>query len=183
MKRLLLLAVLLLTGSLFVFAQEGKAEEVKPEGEGKKTEEVAEVWKWANFAILAVALGYIVAKTIPPAFKQRGADIQKGIAEARKIKEDADKRAAEVEAKIKSLAADIEKLRVESKAEMQAEGDRIRKVSSDGIITTVTTVAGIGFYRPSDILSGIAVDCRGVAPGSPTQSPRLGRRLPWPFRR
>lgn len=127
MKRLLLLAVLLLTGSLFVFAQEGKAEEGKPEGEGKKTEEVAEVWKWANFAILAVALGYIVAKTIPPAFKQRGADIQKGIAEARKIKEDADKRAAEVEAKIKSLAADIEKLRVESKAEMQAEGDRIRK--------------------------------------------------------
>ncbi|MEQ1886641.1 MAG: ATP synthase F0 subunit B [Bryobacteraceae bacterium] len=128
MKRLLLIAILLLTGSVFVFAQEGegKAAEGK-EGEGKKTEEVAEVWKWANFAILAVALGYIVMKTIPPAFKARGAEIQKGIAEARVIKEDADKRAAEVEAKIKTLAADIEKLRVESKAEMQAEGDRISK--------------------------------------------------------
>jgi F-type H+-transporting ATPase subunit b len=126
MKRFLLVAILLLTGSLSVFAQEGKeAEGAKPEGSEKS--EPSEIWKWANFAILAVALGYVVTKTIPPAFKARTAEIQKGIAEARTIKEEADKRAAAVEAKIKSLGADIEKLRTESKAEMQAEGSRIQQ--------------------------------------------------------
>jgi F-type H+-transporting ATPase subunit b len=124
MKRVLLIAMLLLSGSIFLFAQEGAGEREGAKSEG---EEVAEVWKWANFAILAIALGYLVVKTIPPAFKARGEDIRKGISEARKIKEDADKRAAEVEAKIKTLATDIENLRTQSRSEMRAEGDRISK--------------------------------------------------------
>jgi len=122
-KRIFLLAVLLLAGSAFVVAQETNA------GEGAKTEsaEPGEIWKWANFAILAAGLGYLVAKTMPPLFRARTSEIQKGIAEARAVKEDADKRAAQVEAKIRSLGADIEKYRTESKAEMQQEGERIGK--------------------------------------------------------
>ena len=124
-KRLLLLAALLLAGSAFVLAQETKA------GEGAKSEssekaDPNELWRWVNFAILAAGLGYLVAKTLPPIFRARTSEIQKGIAEARVIKADADKRAAQVEAKIKTLGADIEKYRAESKLEMQQEGDRIR---------------------------------------------------------
>ena len=124
MKRFLVVAVILFASSTFVFAQEGKSE---AEGQKSEKSEPAEIWKWANFAILAVALGYLVVKTIPPAFKARSLEIQKGIAEARAIKDDADKRAAQVEVKIKSLGADIEKLRTESKVEMQQEGERIRQ--------------------------------------------------------
>jgi F-type H+-transporting ATPase subunit b len=84
-------------------------------------------WKWANFVILVAGLGYLLAKTLPPLFKSRTEEIQKGIAEARAIKQEADKRAAEVAARTATLGADIERFRVEAKAEMQQEGERIRQ--------------------------------------------------------
>jgi F-type H+-transporting ATPase subunit b len=116
MKRLLLVAALLLTATAYLAAQD------------KKESTDAEMgWKWANFAILAVGLGYLVSKTLPPIFRSRTADIQKGIAEARAIKQDADTRAAEVEAKTRTLGEDIERFRRESKTEMQQEGERIRQ--------------------------------------------------------
>jgi F-type H+-transporting ATPase subunit b len=116
MKRLLLVATLMLSAAVWLGAQEG--------GEKK---EPAIGWKWANFAILAAGLGYLIAKAAPPFFQARTAEIQKGIAEAQQIKKDAEKRAAEVEARTQALGADIERFRTESKAEMQQEGERIRK--------------------------------------------------------
>ena len=89
--------------------------------------EPAASWKWANFVLLVVGLGYLIAKTLPPLFKSRTEEIQKGIAEARAIKQDADKRAADVTARTATLGADIERFRVEAKAEMQQEGERIRQ--------------------------------------------------------
>ena len=89
--------------------------------------EVNSGWKWANFVILVAGLGYLLAKALPPLFKSRTEEIQKGIAEARAIKQDADKRAADVAARTATLGADIERLRVEAKAEMQQEGERIRQ--------------------------------------------------------
>jgi F-type H+-transporting ATPase subunit b len=90
-------------------------------------------WKWANFVLLALGLGYALAKMLPPLFKSRTEEIQKGIAEAQKIKQDADQRAAAVEAKTRALGADIERLRAESKAEMQQEAGRIRQETADQI--------------------------------------------------
>ena len=54
--------------------------------------EATELWKWANFVILAVGLGYLIAKNLPPFFRSRTAEIQKGISEAQKIKRDAEAR-------------------------------------------------------------------------------------------
>lgn len=116
MRRIASVALLLFTAALLLGAQE----------EAAKTEP-AMGWKWANFIILVAGLGYLVSKTLPPLFKSRTEEIQKGIAEARAIKQDADKRAAEIEARTKTLGADIERFRVESKAEMQQEGERIRQ--------------------------------------------------------
>jgi len=116
MKRLLLVGTLLLTATAFLAAQDKK-----------ETNEPAIGWKWANFVILAVGLGYLVSKTLPPIFRSRTAEIQKGIAEAQAIKQDADQRAAAVESKTKALGADIERFRTESKTEMQQEGERIRQ--------------------------------------------------------
>jgi F-type H+-transporting ATPase subunit b len=116
MKRFLLIGALLLTATTYSAAQDKK-----------ENSEPAIGWKWANFAILAVGLGYLMSKTLPPIFRARTAEIQKGIAEAQAIKRDADRRAAEVEAKTKALGADIERFRTEAKAEMQQEGERIAK--------------------------------------------------------
>src|ERR1700693_6323749 len=101
------IATLLLAGATWLSAQESGG-----------LPEPAAGWKWANFVILIAGLGFLIAKTLPPLFKSRTEEIQKGIAEARAIKEAADKRAADVEARTRSLGADIERFRVEAKAEM-----------------------------------------------------------------
>jgi len=116
MKRTSSLTILLLAGAALLSAQEGGA-----------LPEPAAGWRWANFVILVVGLGYLLAKILPPLFKSRTEEIQKGIAEARVIKQDADKRAADVTARTATLGADIERFRVEAKAEMQQEGERLRQ--------------------------------------------------------
>ena len=124
MKRLLVL-VLLAVGTT-MFAQEPAEPEGKTE-EAKGEIEVSDSLKWANFALLAIGLGYMLAKLLPKTFADRTATIQKDIKEAQRLKADAEKRAAEVEAKVAALGADIEKFRVEAAQEMAAEGDRIRQ--------------------------------------------------------
>jgi len=116
MRRISSITTLLLAGATWLSAQEGGG-----------LPEPAAGWKWANFVLLVVGLGYLIAKTLPPLFKSRTEEIQNGIAEARAIKQDADKRAAEVDARTATLGADIEHFRVEAKAEMQQEGERIRQ--------------------------------------------------------
>lgn len=122
MKRLSLAVFLLLASSAFVGAQEQA-------GAAEKTEksEPGIAWKWANFAILAVGLGYLINKNLPPFFRSRTAEIQQGITEAQQIKRDAEARAAQVEARTQKLGDDIDQFRAESREEMQQEGERIRQ--------------------------------------------------------
>jgi F-type H+-transporting ATPase subunit b len=89
--------------------------------------EANELWKWANFAILALGLGYLVAKNLPPFFRSRTAEIQKGISESQKIKREAEARASEMEARLASLGAEIDKFKAGAHAEMEQEGARIRE--------------------------------------------------------
>lgn len=84
-------------------------------------------WKIVNFAILAIGLAYLMAKTLPGFFHSRTSSIQEGIAEAQKVKAEAEKRAAEVDKRVSALGADIEKFRSQSRAEMEQEGARIRE--------------------------------------------------------
>ena len=83
------------------------------------------VWKWINFLILAGGLGYLMAKNLPAFFQSRTASIQKGIAEAQLMKQDAERRAADMDRRMSALGAEIDKFRAASQAEMQQEGERI----------------------------------------------------------
>ncbi len=85
------------------------------------------LWRWMNFALLAAGILYLLAKTLPLFFRTRTSTIQKEIAEAQKEKQASDQRAAEIERKVSGLAADIEAFRLQSKAEMAREGERIRE--------------------------------------------------------
>jgi F-type H+-transporting ATPase subunit b len=91
------------------------------------------VWKVANFIILAIFIGYMLMKHLPPFFKARGAEIQKDIAEAQQTKRDAEKRTADMDARLKTLGAEIEKLRTQAKTEMDQEAARIRKETEEQI--------------------------------------------------
>jgi F-type H+-transporting ATPase subunit b len=82
-------------------------------------------WKWANFALLAIGLGYLVRKNLPPMFRARTEEIQKGIVEAQALKRDAEKRAAEMQAKLAALGDEIEKFRTQARAEMEQESARV----------------------------------------------------------
>jgi F-type H+-transporting ATPase subunit b len=119
MKRLLLLTVLACAS---LSAAESNA-----------TEEASSMWKWANFAILAVGLGYLMVKNLPPFFRSRTGEIQKGISEAQQMKRDAEKRAAEMDARLKALGADVENFRANASVEMKQESERIRQETATQI--------------------------------------------------
>ena len=105
------------------------AEEHAPKGEahGEEGGQNVILWKWANFAILAAALGYIIVKQAGPYFATRSSEIRKGIEDAKQISADAEKRAAAMDAKLANLGAEVEALRKSAREEAAMEGDRMRQ--------------------------------------------------------
>lgn len=83
-------------------------------------------WKWANFVLLAGGLGYLLRKNLPPFFRSRTEEIQKGITEAAALKKDADARLARMESRLQKLDAELAALRETAKAEITAEGERLQ---------------------------------------------------------
>jgi F-type H+-transporting ATPase subunit b len=84
-------------------------------------------WKWANFAILAAGLGYLIRKHAPAFFEQRSQEIRQGISEAAKTKQEAEARAAAIERRLASLDSEIASLRANARAEIEAESGRISR--------------------------------------------------------
>jgi F-type H+-transporting ATPase subunit b len=75
---------------------------------------------WANFALLAIGLGYLIKKYAGPFFAARAEGIQRDIAEAAKAKQDAEARSAEVDRRLANLEADLAALRAESRQEIES---------------------------------------------------------------
>jgi F-type H+-transporting ATPase subunit b len=113
--RWLLPAALLASALAFGAEQKDKAED-----ESRWTP-----WAWANFVILAGGLGYLAGRNAGPFFRSRSAKIRTDIAEATRLREEAEAKAREIEARLATLAAEIEKLRTEAHASFSAEGERI----------------------------------------------------------
>ena len=85
------------------------------------------IWAWANFAILAGALGYLIVKKGGPWFQSRSLAIRKGIAEAEEIRREAEASAAEVDRRLAGLQTEIDSLRTNAQREQSAEAERIRQ--------------------------------------------------------
>ena len=84
-------------------------------------------WKWANFAILAVGLGYIMAKALPPLFQSRAKEIHDAIADAKRVKDEAQAAAQAMETRRTNIQKEIGDLRNTARQEMAAEGERIKR--------------------------------------------------------
>ncbi len=138
MRRLLL--PLILMGAWSVCAQETALEKAgEKAGEHAEAAEQHELpnqiwWKWANFGILALGLGYLIRKNAGPFFASRSAEIQKGITEAAAIKAEAEERARTIEAQVANLAAEVNRLRETSRQEIAAEGARISGETAQNIL-------------------------------------------------
>ncbi|MCL4852980.1 MAG: hypothetical protein KJZ78_16600 [Bryobacteraceae bacterium] len=84
------------------------------------------LWKIVNFALLAAGLGYLTKKFGLPLFQARTLSIQSGIAEASRLRQDAEARARELEQRMASLATEIDHMRENARQEISAEADRVR---------------------------------------------------------
>lgn len=126
-----LLPALLLAGSFHALpAQEPK--EAATEAQGKGENDMLG-WKWANFALLVVGLGYLVVKIGGPFFEARTAGIRKGLDEADKARLDAGARVAEVNAKLANLGTEIEQLKAALLAEQERHADRLRREAAEEV--------------------------------------------------
>ena len=121
----------------------GSAQE-KEGGEGGGNSN--QLWKWANFLVLAGALGYMIGKNAPSFFAARSQQIGKDMAEARTEREAAEARAAEVDRRLANLELEIASLRDRSKEEAQAETDRLA-------VHTATEIARIQARAEQEIVS------------------------------
>ncbi len=108
--------------------------------------EVSVWWKWANFAILAGGLGYMIAKNAPAYFATRNEEIRKGLEEGAELQREANARTAAMEARLKNLEVEISELRAKAKSEIAREGDRVQA-------ETAAAVAKIQAHAENEIAS------------------------------
>ncbi len=106
-----------LTAASLLAKEEGKAE--KTASNLSPTTEI--ILLWANFALLAIGLGYLIKKYGAPFFAARSERIQREIVEAAKVRQDAEVRVAEVDRRLGNLEADLEALRAESRTELESQ--------------------------------------------------------------
>ncbi len=84
------------------------------------------LWKSLNFAVLAAGLGYLIHKAGRPYLRSRTREIQRDIAEAARVRQEAEARAAEMDRRLGNLAAEIEDLRAEARRQMEREEQRLK---------------------------------------------------------
>ncbi len=83
------------------------------------------VGRWFNLAVLFGVIFYAVRLPAREYFKKRRAEIQREMREAEEARQEADRRMAEMEARMQNLGVELEALRGQSDQEAQAERERI----------------------------------------------------------
>jgi F0F1-type ATP synthase membrane subunit b/b' len=138
MLRLLLL-------SLFTLALQAAEEHAAHMSEADIT-----FYKWINFAVLIVGLGFLVAKFMIPALTQRANDIQKALVDSRKAVESSEARIAELNSKLGNFDAEVSSLKTRSLAERETEAKRIAE-------QTAALLAKLAEQRQAEIASSTKV--------------------------
>ena len=118
-----LIAVLLVV--FFAAASVSAAEE----GGKDATERANELFKWINFAIVAVALVWVFARALPPKFRQNADNISSAIAKATVAKAEAERQMSDAEVRLLRLPQEITQLRATAQREAAAEAERLRDVT------------------------------------------------------
>ncbi len=104
--------------------------EARATSEGEHEEHHAEsplsvVWKWGNFLILFGGLGFYLRKPLREFLDSRARAIEEGLASAREAKEAADRKLAEIEARLGRLDQEIKEVKEQALREAEEEKARI----------------------------------------------------------
>lgn len=124
----------------------GQHQGAEEKGEGAEFKESASV-KWVakitglsthsaylvsillNFAILAGLIVMISKSKLPAMFRTRTDTIQRGIKEAKKASEDANRRLADIESRLARLDTEVADMRASADADSKTEEERIRQTT------------------------------------------------------
>jgi F-type H+-transporting ATPase subunit b len=94
-----------------------------------------------NFAVVVGVIAWASKKNLPAMFRNRTASIQKGLEEARKASEDANRRLSEIEARLGHLDDEIHQMRAASEKEAATE-EEIIKISAAEEARRISESAG-----------------------------------------
>jgi len=103
------------------------------EGSRAANESATELFKWINFAILALVLVYVFLKITPPIFSKNAEAISSAISKATAAKADADRQQREAEGKFARLEQEVAQLRAAAQSEASAEAERIRRITQSDV--------------------------------------------------
>jgi F-type H+-transporting ATPase subunit b len=93
---------------------------------GMSTETAATTFEVANFAVLALLVGYGLLKILPKTFKDRTSSIQKQLVDARTATEEASIRLSSVEERLSHLDAQIAEMKAQAERDSAADETRIK---------------------------------------------------------
>ena len=102
--------------------------------EGGGEDPKMEPWKIANFFILCIVLGWLIAKNLGPFLASRTKGIQEGLAAGEKAKKEAEAGAAAVEAKLATLGQAIAEMKATARQELDLEVERIRRSTEADLV-------------------------------------------------
>jgi F-type H+-transporting ATPase subunit b len=93
---------------------------------GMNADQAATAFTVANFAVLALLVGWFLLKTLPKTFRSRNTAIQKHLVDARTATEEASVRLNSVEARLSKLDEQIAAMRAQSEKDAIADEHRIK---------------------------------------------------------
>jgi F-type H+-transporting ATPase subunit b len=92
---------------------------------GLNAEQAATAFTVANFVVLAVLVGWFLAKSLPKTFRNRNTAIQKQLVDARTATEDANVRLRSVEERLSKLDGQISAMRAQAEKDSALDEQRI----------------------------------------------------------
>jgi F-type H+-transporting ATPase subunit b len=93
---------------------------------GLSPEQASKAFEWLNFGLLALGVGWFLAKALPKTFRNRNTAIQKYLVDARTATEEANARLSGVEERLGKLDGQIAAMREQSEKDAAAEEQRIK---------------------------------------------------------
>ena len=93
---------------------------------GMNPDQAATSFEVVNFVILAILVGWVMAKTLPKTFRNRNSAIQKHLVEARVATEEASLRLSGVESRLAQLDEQIAGMKAQAEKDSAADEQRIK---------------------------------------------------------
>ena len=93
---------------------------------GIKTETMAQIFEDINSGVLLLAIFFVIFKVLPKIFRRRSETLAKELTMAQAATEDANRRLADVEARLSRLDGEIEAIRQQAEKDSVRDEQRIR---------------------------------------------------------